>query len=102
TLFNYTGHKFSVETHERVTLTSYWDGGTRYYYAVIRLGMTDSALPVKFGDTPATITRIGECGGMGQPNAPTIEITPDTIIAQHTIFCGKDLGITFMVHPSRL
>lgn len=30
----------------------------------------------------------------------TVELSPEVLIVEHSIFCGKDSGITVYVHPS--
>jgi hypothetical protein len=102
--FGYTGRKFQVEAAERKHIVSYWDGGTRSYWAVLTMGQEGSTQPtnaiVENGKPQLRV--IGECGGMNKPAGIDVEIDANTIVAEHVIFCGKDLGIRFYVNPARL
>ena len=103
--FGYTGRKFQVEARERVHIVSYWDGGTRSYWVVLTMGQgggstTQTTAIVEHGKPELRV--VGECGGMGQPTGIDVEIDANTIVAEHVIFCGKDLGIRFYVNPARL
>lgn len=90
-LFSYHGRKFQIVPAESMTLSSYWDGGSRTYYAVI------SQVP---GEIQSVM--IGECGGPFQPPPSKVTLNPQTMVVSHHIFCGEDLGLTFYVHPSVL
>src|SRR3990167_5534296 len=103
--FGYTGRKFQVEARERVHIVSYWDGGTRSYWVVLTMGQgggstTQTTAIVEHGKPELRV--VGECGGVGQPTGIDVEIDANTIVAEHVIFCGKDLGIRFYVNPARL
>lgn len=84
---DYHGRKFEVNSAESIRCPSYWDGGTRSYFAVVK---------------GSTIEHIGECGGLNQPSVPMIALDANTVVLEHRISCGKDMGITFHIHPSRL
>ena len=105
--FGYTGRKFQVEARERVHIVSYWDGGTRSYWAVLTMGLArgesapDRHNTIMVRGMPE-LRMVGECGGMGQPAGIDVEIDANTIVAEHVIFCGKDMGIRFYVNPARL
>src|SRR3990167_7602765 len=84
--FGYTGRKFQVEARERVHITSYWDGGTRSYWAVLTTMRQDaSTQPTNAITTQGKpgLRVVGECGGMGQPNGVDVEIDGNTIVAEH-------------------
>src|SRR3990167_7016787 len=102
--FGYTGRKFQVEARERVHITSYWDGGTRSYWAILTVRQDASTQPTNAITTQGKpeLRVVGECGGMGQPIGLDVEIDGNTIVAEQVIFCGKDLGIPFYVNPARL
>ena len=36
----------------------------------------------------------------GPRETPVAELRPDLAIVEHSIFCGKDMGLTFYIHPS--
>jgi len=88
----YDGKKFAVHIVESVTVpfdAGLWSGGSRDHYSLIWL-TTGAALPMP-----------------GQNASPwdndrrehVIPLKPDYAIARHTIFCGKDMGLTFYIHP---
>jgi len=87
---SYRGRKFKLDNSGRaVNVTSYWDGGSRDYYAMIDLG-TDRRL-----DVPQNGTWFD-----GGPIAPDgVTVPPGYMLAEHSIFMGKDYGITFYVNP---
>jgi len=86
----YRGRTFKLSSSSHpIDVTSYWGGGSRDYYVALNL-TTGKTLPVPQNGTPFD----------GGPVAPDgVGVPPGYLIAEHTIFCGKDLGITFHVHP---
>jgi hypothetical protein len=88
----YSGSKFRAEAREIITIHSdagLWSGGTRDHYSAVSLIDGKSlSLP-------------------GQSSAPwdkdrketEIELRPGFAIIRHSMFCGKDMGLTFYVHP---
>lgn len=88
---NYTGKKFQVEQKTKVSLSgAYWDGGSRNEYRAVNM------------DTGEILPADGKLQNPFTPGyaVPTVEIPPRVCVVEHTIFCGKDLGITFHVNPS--
>lgn len=92
---DYTGRKFRVEARESMTLRDLnWSGGTRSSYAVVTLdgqavGNTDDvALRHPMHNVHV--------------EGASVPMRPGMVIAEHSIFCGVDLGVTFYVHPSNL
>ena len=86
-LFDYSGQKFGVCTAERQSIASYWDEGTKQEYAIIRGGNAEV---------------VGDCGGLHPRPEFTVELDADTVILCHDISCGRDVGITIIVHPARM
>ena len=87
---NYTGRKFKLNNSGRpVNVTSYWDGGSRDYYAAVNL-TTGESLAVPQNGTPFD-------GGPIEPNG--VRVPAGFVIAEHSIFAGQDMGITFHVDP---
>ncbi len=91
---DYTGKKFAIDTAETVNVKSYWDGGSRDYYSVARI------LP----DGTVIATEIPQMSQfdpqyVGADRVPT-NAMENMVIVKHSFFCGKDMGITFIVHPS--
>jgi len=88
---SYRGRKFSFEVADKVALTgTYWDGGSRSSYGGVNLSNFQAASLPQF-DPP-------QHGGPIQ--TPEVEVQPGMAVVEHSIFCGRDTGITFYVHPS--
>jgi hypothetical protein len=93
----YKGRKFKAVICEdrKVTISDsqlQWSGGTRDSYCVIDANGQEPLVPAK---------RWPECGEQ------TIDLFPGRVVRCHSIFCGKDMGLTFYcvpedVNPSRL
>lgn len=86
---DYCGKKFKVSTDIPRKLDSYWDGGSKTSFA--------------FYD-PATGTKIPVANNhpffeRQNPNELP-ELPKGIILVAHSIFCGKDMGITFYVNAS--
>jgi hypothetical protein len=87
---NYTGKRYKIETGTKFSPNSnHWDGGSRTYQVLISRDGHMRAIP--------------EYGNMftGYAKEP-IEIPPNCILVEHSIFCGKDMGLTFVVRPEEL
>lgn len=83
---SYNGRIFKISKFEGpMELRSYWDGGSRDYYAIVDLRtMRTAEIPQGgsgHGDVPYKITSLPE--GMA--------------VVEHTYFSGKDLGLTVFV-----
>ncbi len=88
---SYRGRKFSFQVADSVALTgTYWDGGSRSSYGGVNLSNFQAASLPQF-DPP-------QHGGPIQ--TPEVEVQPGMAVVEHSIFCGRDTGITFYVHPS--
>lgn len=94
----YKGRKFKIMTQESVFMAdTYWDGGSRSEYVVIRL--IDQ---VKL-DVPDLIS-----GGFLPTAKAAMEALrsfqlPDGLtVIRHSIFCGKDTGLTMYVRPDNM
>jgi hypothetical protein len=86
---DYNGHKFRVSTRTTINVRSSWDGGTRSWFKFIRLDGTDSTVTVP--DQSAFDPRI--------QGADAVPLVPGLACVEHTVFCGKDMGIRIHVHP---
>ena len=84
----YNGRKLSVEVTDRLTLSdTNWGGGTRNSYVFIR---EDGAVAPLFpGGVPAPWVNPVE--------GETFTIPDNVIVAEHVIFCGKDMGVRFYI-----
>jgi hypothetical protein len=82
----YRGRMYKVRPHDGpMSVVSFWDGGSRNYFALVRLA--DMAkLPVPQNGTMFD----------GGP-LPDVSIPSGCVIVEHSIFCGKDMGLTFHV-----
>lgn len=89
----YAGTKFKAVVTESVTIPSdagLWAGGTRETFSAYRLDNGDAmALP---GQDSAPWA--------GQRREYTAPLQPGLVIVRRSHFCGKDMGLTFYVHPS--
>lgn len=90
---DYRGRKFKIDNSGHpVGVTSYWDGGSRDYFVAYNLA-TGKTMPVPQNGTPFD----------GGPIAPDgVPVPPGFLIVEHSIFCGKDSGITFHVNTADL
>lgn len=87
----YKGRKIKISTDIPSNLSSYWDGGSRNYYVILRLSdLSSYPLP---SNHPVF-----------EPNQPRelFTLPPGFVVVQHTIFCGKDLGITIYANSADL
>jgi hypothetical protein len=87
----YDGRKFSAEVCESVVIPStagLWDGGSREFYKLVQL--SDGQI-IEFP---------GQDAAPWDPrNERRIQIKPGYAVVCHSIFCGKDMGLHFYVHP---
>ena len=86
----YRGRKFRLEAHDNpafsMNLNSYWSGGSRDYFQLINLS-TMQTLPIPQNGTMFDDNDLRE-----------VPIPEGIAVVEHSIFCGKDCGIT--VHIS--
>jgi len=84
----YEGRKFQVEERKTYHMQDYWDGGSRRYIKAVRI--VNSRLQVA--------SPIYEAQNPFRPQAHSeFEIPSDILLVEHCIFCGKDLGIRFIL-----
>lgn len=89
----YTGKMFRAEVTETVTIPAQsgtWSGGSRETYQAIELATGKSIAASDNVSAPWDNTRSDR----------TIALRSGFAIVKSTMFCGKDLGLTFFVHPS--
>lgn len=85
---DYTGRKFQVHVCESVNIRSCWEGGSRDFFKFVRLhDMFCSAEMPQQSAYDAPIR-----GG------DDVKLVPGLVCVEHSIFCGKDTGITIHVH----
>jgi hypothetical protein len=89
---NYTGRKFSVEVSNRpIDVRSYWDGGSRDYFVFLRLdNLKTWVMPEQ------------SINDVKVEGADKVSLVPGMVCVEHTIFCGKDIGITIYIHPDNV
>ena len=89
----YKGRKFkAVVTDQPVTLSNtYWSGGTRSTYSLINL---DTGHRTKAAGPELNPPQFG-----GAPEPMQAEIPPNHAIVEHSMFCGKDMGLTIYIRP---
>lgn len=85
----YAGRTFRVEYCTQVGFyDTNWGGGTRNTYAAVQMKTG------KVGRLVAKAPWINTVEGQ------RIDLPEDMVIVEHSIFCGKDMGIRFYVHES--
>lgn len=85
----YYGRSIEIRTTESVTLDgAYWSGGSKSTYLAYRLDNGAVTQPA-FNAAPHAY------GGQ----TPTVQIVPNMVIVEHTIFRGKSHGLTLHVAP---
>ena len=87
-IFQYKGRKFQVETSKEVCCNSHWEGGSRSNYA--RVDLQNGKFEI-FGQSGTMFDRTP---------IPVVTLDEKTAVIEHSIFCGKDMGIRIIVHPS--
>lgn len=87
---NYRGRTFEIEFTPKVTFhDTNWGGGTRNLYTAV----ASDGRSIKLG-VPAPWQNAVE--------GKTMDLPEDILIVKHTVFCGKDLGITIYANPVHL
>jgi len=83
---DYTGRKFFLEFRNNITFyDTNWSGGTRKEYKAIgNNGVAGFNAPAPW---------------VNGVEGTTLKMRPDVIIVTHNIFCGKDCGVTIIMHP---
>lgn len=79
----YKGNKVKISTNIPSNLDSYWDGGSRDYFVFYQLS-TGNTIDVHSNHPFFEAGQPRELGKLPQ----------GILLVEHTIFCGKDLGIT--------
>lgn len=89
----YTGTKFQVEVCETMTIpmdAGLWSGGSRDSYYGIDLATGESAALPWGQSAPWS----------GERKEATVTLQPGKVVVCHSMFCGKDMGLRFFLHPS--
>jgi hypothetical protein len=88
---SYSGKTFKAKVCETVTIPAsagLWEGGSRDTYKAIDFETGNEVL-VSSDAAPWDRSRAEN----------TVTLSPRFCVVEHTIFCGKDMGLTFYVHP---
>lgn len=91
-LDGYRGRKFKMRVSESVSVSNhegYWDGGSRTLHFACR---TSDGQVLALDDTRKHPFHV-------RPGSTVYKTEPGIAIVAHSIFCGKDTGLTFYVHP---
>lgn len=94
---NYNGKTCKVDNFRPMRVNSYWDGGSKDEFALIDLATKQQwRIPTShphFDRQPnGSAVGILECN----------ELPPNCALVRHSIFCGKDAGLTIFVRPDNL
>lgn len=89
----YTGRKVSIQPANRAPreLRSYWDEGSRSYYCFYNLDTRE-------------VLQVHSNHPFFEANQPSQlrELPAHIVLVSHSIFCGKDCGITLYGHLAPL
>lgn len=90
---SYSGKKFRAVVCESVTIpmdAGLWEGGSRETYRAIRLSDSSCVALSKDNASPWSSER----------REQKFALESGIVVIKHTQFCGKDMGLTFYVHPN--
>lgn len=90
---SYNGKMFKAQVCESVTIpmtAGLWEGGSRDTYSVVRLADGATIEPINRNAAPWD----------GSRRETIIKLEPGIAVIEHSIFCGKDMGLRFYVHAS--
>ena len=89
----YTGNRFRAIACETVSIPSdagLWSNGSRDTYNALNFSLGASASLPGQSSAPWDSTRSDR----------SVSLKPGFAIVKHSTFCGKDMGLTFYVHPA--
>lgn len=90
-LDGYNGRKFKAVITNDVTIpidAGLWSGGSREYYFIYH-EHTRQASPI-----------LGQNNFYDGRKESTVTLaTPEIVVIRHSLFMGKDTGLTFFIHP---
>jgi hypothetical protein len=85
------GRKLHVEAATSYQLSNYWSEGSRDYVRAFDLASGKIADTMRLSGNPFT------------PEAHArVEIPEGVVFVEHSIFCGKDRGVTIYVNPANM
>ena len=86
----YRGRKFHIEVSEYpLDVRSYWDGGSRSYFRFVNLMTLEIS------------SQVSAQSAFDKPisGAEAVTLPVGFACVEHSIFCGKDSGLTFHIRP---
>lgn len=84
----YTGRQFKITISDSpINCASYWSGGSRDYFAFLNLATGEASAQM-----PAQSAFDRRVEGLD-----AVPLPPGFACVRHTIFCGKDMGLTLIV-----
>jgi hypothetical protein len=88
---SYRGKKFKLSTDVPSRLDSYWDEGSRDYFSFYEL-------------STSKVLDVGSNHPFFEAGKPRDleSLPPGVVIVKHSIFCGKDMGITIYANAGDL
>lgn len=89
---DYTGRKYQVQTATKYHLSNYWSEGSINFAKLARYENGWKVLDAP-ESTKDPFNKVAHA---------TIDIPKNGLVVEHSIFCGKDLGITVYIHPESL
>jgi hypothetical protein len=89
---NYRGRKVRLTNHIPTNLNSWWDGGSRTYYAFYQ----PSSRKVFQVHSNHPFFEANQPRDLNQESIPD-----DVLLISHHIFCGKDCGIEIHIKPNQ-
>jgi len=88
----YNGRRFKLEISTNVMLANlHWDGGTKSVFRAVRL--SDNAVAEVLTSSAPWNCKI---------NGSYVELPEGTVIVEHAVFCGKDMGLRIYVNPNNM
>lgn len=87
----WTGRKVHVQPATEYKMANYWDGGSRDYVMAYELATGRVYGPAIHTENPIN----------GAAHA-TVRIPEGVLIVEHSVFCGKDAGVTIYAHPANM
>lgn len=92
---SYSGRKFKICAFRGpMSLASCWAGGSRDLYALVAVDGSASSARASVPQNGSGFERI--------PDLELRDLPDGMALVEHTIFCGKDLGLTVYVAPENL
>jgi len=91
---SYNGQKFAVHFSDSYQFSDYWDGGSRSY-AILIAQDPDGTLRTVTSPT-------GTIAPWNREAHAQTAIPQNGMVIEHSIFCGKDMGIRFYISPNSI